>query len=60
MDYRLEAIDKLLSAMSSDGMDEVDTAKELGFAILAVDVNDPATLNWLAAVAVKRAGDLIA
>lgn len=51
MDNRLEAVDKLIAAMPESHDDE----RELAFAVLAVDHNDPATLNWLAACAAVRA-----
>lgn len=56
MDPRLEDIDKIMAVVDTDDHD--DTRRELAFAILAVDEDDPATLNWLAAVCAKRAGDL--
>lgn len=56
MDSRLESVDKILAVIDTDDND--DTEKELAFAILAVDVNHAATLNWLAALAVKRAAEL--
>ena len=56
MDPRLEDVDKIMAVIDTDDRD--DTKRELAFALLAVDANDPATLNWLAAICVKRADDL--
>lgn len=54
MDPRLEDANKTLATIG----EEHDSQRELAFAILAVDENDPATLNWLAACAVARASEL--
>lgn len=53
MDHRLEDVDKILATMDDD-----DTERELAFAVMAMDANDPATLNWLAACAVAHAHEL--
>jgi len=50
----LEDVAKILATMD----DEHDSTRELAFAILAANENDAATLNWLAACAVKRAAEL--
>lgn len=51
MDPRLEDVDKMLSTLE----DDIDTEMELSFAIGALDENDPATLYWLATIAVAHA-----
>lgn len=56
MDPRLGDINLTLRTMDTDDHD--DTVRELAFAILAVDPNSYATLNWLAACCAKRVGDL--
>lgn len=53
MDDRLEAVDKLLAEMV-----DRNAERELAFAILAVDHDDPATINWLAACAAARAAEI--
>jgi DNA-directed RNA polymerase subunit K/omega len=55
MDNRLEPVDKLMEFCDNKYR---DARKELAFAILALDEDDPATLYWLAAIATKRASEI--
>lgn len=57
MDERLEPVDKMLAIMDNDP-EEGQLQRELAFALLAVDEDDPATLHWLAATCVARADEL--
>lgn len=56
MDSRLENADKILANLTTE--DEAELERELAFAIACVDINDAATLDWLAAVAVARAEEV--
>lgn len=58
MDARLAEVDAVLTALGTDIADEGKLRRELGYAILATDGNDPTALNWLAAIAVARAAEI--